>query len=632
MVMQEFVSQFHFLRPFWLLAAIPAALLVYLLWQQRRRSGYWQRYIQADLLEHLLEQHLGKGSRWQLTGLLSAWLIACIALAGPSWERLPQAVHKSEASIVILYDMSPSMVAQDIKPSRLQRAQFKLRDYLRQRHEGLTALIAYAGDAHVVSPLTDDTATIANLLPALHPGMMPMQGSNVELAVQRALGLFAGAGVREGEILLVTDGVAEDAMPEIRRLLSNTRFRLSILGVGTADGAPIPTGDGGFARSRNNDIVIARLNNRELRQLSAELGGVYTDLRSDDGDIEHLLAHTERQEILNQQRKLVERQFDTWRDNGRWLALLLLPFAALAFRRGWLLTLGAVGILSMAVPEPAHALSWQDLWLRSDQQGVKYLESGEAEAAARTFKRHDWRGSALYRAEDYEAAAEAFEHGASPRDHYNRGNALAKSGKLHEALEAYETALAQQPDFPDASFNAELVRELLDQQSQGESSEGDGDEQQESQGQPEEGAGDSDGQPGEDDSSDSGDAEADEQSENSQAGEQSGDNEVNEDAARNLADRQTDEDAQPEMNEPGPGEQEPEQQSQAPPELPGMEGRDDAEDRERQQALEQWLRQVPDDPSGLLRRKFEYEHRRNRQQQWGSDWMTAPEKPGKERW
>lgn len=624
--MQDFINQFHFLRPLWLLAIVPALALAYLLWQQKRRSGYWHRFIQADLLQHLLEQQLGKNSRWQLYGLIAAWLLACIALAGPSWQRLPQAVHKSEAAVVILYDMSPSMVAQDIKPSRLQRAQYKLRDYLRQREEGLTALIAYAGDAHVVSPLTDDTATIANLLPALHPGMMPAPGSNVEAAVEKALDLFSGAGASEGEILLVTDGVAEEALPEIRRLLSNKRIRLSVLGIGTAEGAPIPTGDGGFLRSRSNDIVIARLNRGDLRNLSADLGGTYAELRYDDSDIEHLLAHTEQQEMLNQQRRMVERQFDTWQDNGRWLAVLLLPFALFAFRRGWLLTVAALGFMGMMVPAPAQAQSWDDLWLRSDQQGLRHLERGEPEAAARAFKSHDWRGSALYRAEDYEAAAQAFAEGDSARDHYNRGNALAKAGRLHEALEAYEAALERQPDFPDATFNAELVRELLEQLAQ-QGSSGANSEDQQSQAQPDSAAGDSQDQPGDSDDSDGGDSEAElaEGSEN----QDEADSEVNEEAARDLADRQTDE-----------AEQQGSEQAQQSQEQPvdydaeladGFEAGPDPEDRERQQALEQWLRQVPDDPSGLLRRKFEYEYRRNQQQRWGSSWTNNPQ-PGSERW
>lgn len=628
--MQEFINNFHFLRPLWLLAIIPALLLAWLLWQQKRRSGYWHRYIQADLLQHLLEQHLGKNSRWQLAGLIAAWLLASIALAGPSWERLPQSVHKSEAAVVILYDMSPSMVAQDIKPSRLQRAQFKLRDYLQQRQEGLTALVAYAGDAHVVSPLTDDTATIANLLPALHPGMMPMIGSNVERAVEKALELFAGAGIKQGEILLVTDEVAQEAIPEIRRLLSNKRFTLSVLGVGTAEGAPIPTGDGGFLRSRSNEIVIARLNRGDLRRLSSDLGGTYVELRYDNADIEQLLAHTERQELLSQERREVERQFDTWRDNGRWLAVLLLPFALLAFRRGWLLTLGAIGFVGMALPEPAHAQNWHDLWLRSDQQGVRQLEQGQPEAAAETFRSHDWRGTALYRAEDYDAAAEAFARGDSAQDHYNRGNALAKGGKLHEALQAYDAALDRQPDFPDATFNADLVRELLQQQAQ-QASSGAGEPEQDPQSSSDSASGESQSDSGREESRDSDNGSAEQQAENASGNDETGPK-VNEEAARELADRQPEEEGtKPDAQQSAENEMQPMEQPVDEP-GPAMDG-PDAEDRERQQALEQWLRQVPDDPSGLLRRKFEYEHRRNQQQRWGSGWVTIPEQQsGPERW
>src|SRR5690606_22132546 len=283
-------------------------------------------------------------------------------------QRLPQPVQQSAAAVVVLLDMSPSMVAEDVKPSRLQRARFKLEDYLQAREEGLTGLIAYAGEAHVVSPLTDDSNTISNLLPALHPAIMPLPGSNVEMAVQRAIGLFRDAGIARGDILLATDGVASDALPTLRRMMREHAHRLFILGLGTAEGAPLPTGEGGFVRDGNNDIVIARLNIRDLQQLSADLDGAYATVTADERDIRHLLDEQERLAVLAEQRS-TDRQFDTWDDAGQWFVLLLLPLGALAFRRGWLLCLGFVGLAGMSLPQSSHALEWNDLWQRSDQQG-----------------------------------------------------------------------------------------------------------------------------------------------------------------------------------------------------------------------------------------------------------------------
>lgn len=644
--MQDFLSQFHFLRPYWLLAIIPAIGLAILLWRHKRSISQWQTVIQPELLRHLLEGSLSQRSRWQFTGLVAGWIIAAIALAGPAWQRLPQPVHQSEAAVVILFDMSPSMVAEDLKPSRLQQARFKLRDYLGERVDGLTALVAYAGEAHVVSPLTDDTTTIANLLPALHPGMMPLTGSNVEMAVDKALRLFTDAGMDRGDILLVTDGVIPEAFPTLRQKLLNSNVRLSVLGVGTPEGAPIPTGDGGFARGQDNDIVIAKLNNRELRKLSGELGGTYAGLSTDSRDIEHLLAHSERQEKLNRQQRLVEREFDSWKDNGQWLALLLLPFVALGFRRGWLLTFGLVAFAGALMPQKSYALDWQDLWLRSDQQGLRQLEKGNPEAAASEFESHDWRGTAHYRGENYPAAAEAFARGNSATDDYNRGNSLARSGKLQDALGAYEQALKKKPDFTDAEFNADLVRKLLEQQQKQEQSgsnprdqeqqdqEQSGNEQQNAQ-DSQKGQKNNDQQQAQGQQSESGQDKGQRNPDAESADSQSGEESVNEEAAQQLADRQSeDKEDGEEREQPAPArtqaadETEPQGEDQS---ATALADSNQTETSEEQQALEQWLRQVPDDPSGLLRRKFEYEHRKMRQQYRAGDWLP-PENQSYKRW
>ncbi|MCW8194139.1 VWA domain-containing protein [Proteobacteria bacterium 005FR1] len=647
--MQELISNFHFLRPWWLLAIVPAVALGLLLWRQKRSRSQWQNLIQPELLRHLLEGSLGRASRWPFAGLITGWVIASIALAGPAWQQLPQPVHQSEAAVVVVFDMSTSMVAEDIKPSRLQRARYKLRDYLNARQEGLTALIAYAGEAHVVSPLTDDTETIANLLPALHPSIMPLPGSNVEMAIDKAVGLFTDAGMQQGEILLVTDEVVSDAFPTIREQLQGSGIRLSILGVGTTDGAPIPTGDGGFARSGGSDIVIARLNESELQELSSSLGGTYAQLRADDRDIDRLLTHTEQQELFNEQQRVVDREFDTWRDNGYLLALLLLPLAALAFRRGWLLGVAMIGFVGLTLPSESHAFEWRDLWWRSDQQGMKELNQGDPAAAAAEFESPDWRGTAQYRANNYPAAAESFARGDSATHHYNRGNALAKAGKLQEALAAYETALDKQAEFPDAEFNADLVRKLLEQQQQqqqqqsGEDPQSHNPQQPQSRDQQSSQQGDSqqeesESQQGQQQQQAQGGGQQEqqqqEQSSSAQASESQDQPEVDEQAAQALADRQNESDAAEQIEQQNPvpqaAQENRQEQRQVQPQQAAA-GRENSEDAEQQQALEQWLRKVPDDPSGLLRRKFEYEHRRMRQQYRTGDWLP-PQDDAYRRW
>lgn len=613
--MMTFLSQFHFLRPLWLLAIVPALLLVVALWRQARKNSQWYRVIPAPLLQHLLEDSPGGTSRWRLTGLTAAWVACCLALAGPAWEKLPQPVQQSAAAVAVILDLSPSMYAEDVRPSRLVRARYKLTDYLTQREEGLTALVAYAGEAHIISPFTDDNQTLINLLPILAPDVMPLAGSNTEMAMDVALQLFADAGINRGDLLLATDGITPEALPTLHKQLADSGFRLSILGVGSTEGAPIPTGDGGFTKDSRGNIAIARLNETELQNLARDTGGRYTLISADNRDIRALMAQTEQHGGLNDSTRETNREFDNWRDRGQLLALLLLPAAALAFRRGWLLSLCAVGLL---LPEPAQAFEWQDLWLNDNQQAQRHLEQGEAGQAAQQFTDPQWRASARYRSQDYQAAAEDFATGQSADAHYNRGNALARAGKLEDALSAYDEALTLAPDDKDTLFNKKLVEDLLEQQqqSQEQQSDSDNDNQQQS---------------GEQQS-------ADNQNSQQQNGSNNTSNNETEDQ-QNADSNSNNNDQNPSQQSGQPGEQPEDQEQQAgqPPRDPQRESEREEENRqaaeqmladmenrtdeEKQQALEQWLRQVPDDPAGLLRNKLEYEHNQLRRQYRRGQWQ-----------
>lgn len=631
------LSEFHFIRPEFLLALLPAIILAACLWFKSSQRSAWRGFIDEHLIQFLLDGKTQKLKRWPLLSLLGAWFIACLALAGPSWQQLPQPVHQPEAASVILFDLSPSMMAEDIKPSRLVRTRFKIMDFLNARTEGLTALIAYAGEAHIVSPLTDDINTISNLLPALSPSMMPLPGSNVEMAVGMATQLFTDAGLNRGEILLVTDGVDAIAFDTIREQLQNTDFRLSVMGVGSVDGAPIPTGEGGFVRDRERNIIVAKLNRNDLQSISRELGGVYVDLRPDDRDVSTIVESSLRAFDLEQEAES-EREFDVWLDQGQWLALLLIPFAAFAFRRGWLLTFLIVSFLgSLATPQPANAFEWRDLWIRKDQQGQFSLQEGDPAKAATEFEAEDWRGVANYRAENYEAAADAFAQDETALADFNRGNALAKAGDLESALEAYESAMEKQDSFEDAQFNHDLVKNLLEQQEQ--DNQNQQDEQQESDQ-------DQQNQSAQNEQQESEDQENSEE-QNQQAGQsqqqqqnqndsQNGDpqsRQINEQAAQDLAQREqngeelTDEEL---MQLQQMRQQLEQQQNDSDDESFPVIAENQPHD-EDQQALEQWLRQVPDDPSGLMRRKFQYQRQR-RLQEYQRDLWSPPENGALERW
>ena len=612
--MTEVLNHYHWLRPLWLLL-IPLPLL--LGWGLSRLPAgqtRWAELIRPELLQHLIESNNSQRSHGPLLALVGGWLLACLALAGPSWHKLPQPVYSQQDALVLILDLSPSMHARDLTPDRLTHARHRLIDLINARDEGLTALVVYAGDAHVLAPLSDDKETLLNLIAPLSPAIMPVSGSQTEAAIETAVKLLRDAGHQRGQILLITDGIAANAFNPINSLLGATEFSLSIVGVGTTEGAPIPLSDGSFAKTADGELPLARLDPQPLRQLAERHRGIYRTLSYTGAELEAL--NTQLQADPNpfdtNSVQALEREFDRWDDVGPWLVLLLLPLAALAHRRGLVLVLL---IAPLGLPQPAQAFDWQDLWNTSDQQGAAALAEGDYEQAAGSFNDPDWRGTSLYRNGQYSEAAEQFARTDTPTAHYNRGNALAKAGQLEPALEAYQQALQQQPEFDDARFNQQLVEQLLQQQQQ----------QQQQQ--------DADGQPPERDNPQSDASQHNEQPADS-AGSSDPNRPSNNNQQQNTASpAQTGSSPEPSNAEPSPTQPSPqpqtEQPSQAPAEQEQAEAQSDPIDSGQAQSdstnprdpeLEQWLNQLPDDPSGLLRRKFEYQYRQKlelyRQGRW----------------
>jgi Ca-activated chloride channel family protein len=594
----EIINNFHLMRPQWLWATLPGLLVLLLLWQQRGRSGSWNTVISAELLPFLIGEQQGAKQRNLLPAIFFAWLLACLAAAGPSWQKIPQPVIQKQDALVMVLDLSLSMKAADLAPSRIDRARQKLLDLLASRTEGQTGLIAYAGDAHIVTPLTDDNPTIANLLPALNPDMMPLTGSDAASAVAQAKALLHSAGVRNGRVLLVTDEVLSDQHAQITKTLAGSGISLSVMGIGTATGAPIPMIRGGFLKDSAGTIVVPGLDAGNLQQLASSTGGRFRELTIDGSDLDYLLQENPLSgsgETLS-----LDRTADAWDDQGHWLVLLLLPFALSLFRRGWLLCFAPLFFL--ADPQGAQAQTWDSLWSTPDQQGQHALQAGDNKAAAQLFENRDWAGTAAYRDEDYETAIEKFGDEGSADSWYNRGNTLARSNKLDDAIAAYKESLAITPERTDALENIELLEELKKQQ-----------EQQQDQNQDSE---DQDQQ--------------DEQEQQDQQQDQQGDPQQQDpkDQQQDPQEQQDSEaeDEQPEENqeeqsepEPEDGEPEEEPSDQSNEQQAANEAEPSPEDQEREQAMEQWLRRVPDDPSGLLREKFRYESQQRQSENTRND-------------
>lgn len=555
----------HFIRPLWLLL-LPFAVLLPWLWRRTRRpSGDWSRVCDPHLLRWLaVEQAASRRRRtgpW-LAG--TALLIAIVALAGPSWQRLPDSSWSARDARVIALDLSLSMMAEDLRPSRLTRARYRLADLLGSTEEGQVGLVTYAGDAYVVSPLSSDMNTIANLLPALRPDVIPVGGSRADRALELAADLLRRSGLGRGEILLVTDSATSRDAAQARKL-RDAGFRTSVLAVGTVDGAPIPSG-GGFVSDRAGNVIIARMDRGALQALAAAGGGRYSEIgASATASVPWLDA--EGTEFARRDDLFGER----WRDAGPWLVLLLIPLVLAGFRRGLFFVVPLLLVNGLALPGQAQAGWWDDLWLRKDQQAYQALAAEDPGRAAALARDPELSGEAWYRGGEYSNAHTAWSASPSADTHYNRGNALALLGEYEAALEAYDAALEKQPGMPDALYNRSIVEQLRQESEQ---------QQQQQQGDGQEQSGDGASQQ---------DASGEESSsaEESQQGEQR-------------------ENGEPSASQDGESDsQEGESQS-------GERSEEFAEawSEEDAQAMEQWLRRIPDDPGGLLRRKFRNQHQR----------------------
>lgn len=590
--MSELLADFHFLRPGWLAALVPLALLVRMLARRAGVNAHWTRICDPALLPHLLVERPRPARRRRLAPFALGGLLGVLAMAGPTVERLPQPVYRGQTAYVLALDLSTAMLATDLSPNRLERAKLKIRDLLAERRDGQVGLIVFAAQAFVVTPLTSDANTLAALFPTLAPDIMPAPGRDLPKAVAKAAALLTQAGAMRGDILLITSDVPPGQRDAAASAAHAGGFRLSILGVGTPEGAPIPQPIGGFREDAAGQVMMARLDEAALADLARRGGGIYSRLQPDGRDVAAFAAFFDRREAPSAAAR-ADAHADRWRDAGPWLLLPLLACAALAFRRG---VLAAVALVVALGQVPPAAAGW---WSTPDQAGKRAFAAQDYDGAATRFADPAWRAAALYRAGRYDAAAAVLEGHGDAESNYNRGNALAKVGRYREAITAYERALDADPRHEDAKFNKALIEKKLEKPPS--------DEHQAHARTAEDRT--------QDQRSPNGDGtDAREQSRHS-ASERPG-----KDTAAELT--HSAKRAEEQRGEGGI-RQRSDSTGAAPPSA-GDERQEDENDSQRpaaagesrrmeenRLATEQWLRQIPDDPGGLLRRKFKYLYNRD---------------------
>ena len=609
------MADFHFLRPLWLLLMLAVPLLYRALKRKNSGDSGWSNLIPESFLSPVIRRHGTPAKKRGSTFVpaISAVAILSFALAGPAWREAPTPLKKPGDSLVIVLDLSLSMLATDLEPNRLTRAKRKIRDILTAREGGLTGLVVYSGDAHVVTPLTDDSNTLTGMLNVIDPIIMPVQGNRADLAVAMARALLEQGAPGKGRILLITDGVPDRYRAAIGSALAGSDVTLSTLAAGTRDGGPIPLARRGFIRD-NGNIVITRTDPDALAKLARSNGGKSHELTLNGSDIAALnLNPAESDEWQDTDTGLT---VDRWKDDGYWLLWLALPMLLLGWRRGTFTALAL--ILMPAIPQPASAMDWGSLWQREDQRAAELIQQ-DPDAAAATLTSPDWRGSALYRAERYEDAAKAFSEAGTSLADYNRGNALARAGKLKEAIKAYDQALGHSPDMEDAQVNRQLVEDLLKQQEKKSDQNKDKDKNKDK------------GDPNDSDSS--GDKQGSDSSQNPQGSE---DSQNPQDSENSDGESDPSQGSPQEQGQSNKQKDADEQEAEASAKNNGADAQaaDGAPGSEEIQApaslsetpltqsQEQSLRRVPDNPGGLLQRKFlqQYQERQTPSDEGDTPW------------
>jgi Ca-activated chloride channel family protein len=443
-------AAFHFLRPLWLLLIVPGLLLP-VLWLRRHDL---RRQLEGIIAPHLVEHLMitpKEQRRLRPVHLLGASLVlGALAAAGPTWVQDTPDFLDDRAPLIIAVDLSPSMDADDVPPTRLAAAKHTLHDLVLRRAGARTALIAYAGNAHLVLPVTEDPALLDTFIQALATDLMSTPGKDALGAIDLALKLLA-AEQTPGTLVLLTDGGDASQFPAIAKRVSGSPLQVLVLAVGSQSAA-------------------AGFDEQGLKALAKAANAPLGSLSLNDDDLDWVELHA--------QRHFKAAQGDDaqlhWKDAGYWLCWPLLLIVLATLRRGWRVNWLPGMLLALLLggsAEPARAGALADAFFTADQQGRWAFEQGHYPQAATRFHDPYWKGIAAYQAADFEAALVSLGKVDSAPAWFYQGNSYVRLFKFPQAIAAYQQALRLQPSFAEAKANLALAEALLkdyeDQQEQG---------------------------------------------------------------------------------------------------------------------------------------------------------------------
>lgn len=458
------LNQFHFAHPLWLWVglAIPLIGIAYFFFYRIRPPAHQlEKFIDRHLLPYLVVNHEKiKNPSWKPFLLWAiAWLLLTLALAGPRWNFREMETFSKDQTLVILLDLSKSMNATDVKPSRLIRAKQKIEDLLHLAKGVKVGLIAFAADPHMIAPVTDDKETIRHLLSSLDTSLVHIQGSRLSPALEMASNMLANEPGNNQALLVISDGGFEDSSAILTaKKLAEKGIVIHAMGMGTLEGAPIKDHEGNIIK-KNGTPILSKLEKGRFSEISKIGHGRYLEVHYSNDEEEMILQDLEKQA---ESEMVIGKKSRIWDESFYFILLLALPIILWWFRRENVFASILILLLPMS---PLSAYS-TDYFKNSEQLGKEALEGKDYETASQTFQDPYRKGVAFYKGGNFAAAEEMFRQ-SSRSDvacsaAYNLGNALAHQQKFKEAIAAYEEVLKKWPDHIKAKENLEFVKKMLE--------------------------------------------------------------------------------------------------------------------------------------------------------------------------
>lgn len=425
-MLMENLSQFHFLRPMLLVLLILPLAFWLLFIKQKVLFSSWEKACDSNLLQYLLIQNSDSKKNYGKKLFCIGLVISVLSVAGPTWQKRENPILLPQNPIMFLLNLSSDMQKTDISPSRLDRAKFEISDILKQLPEVESGLIVYTSEPFIISPLSRDSNLLINLLDFVSRDIMPVNGDNLARAIDFAVEKIKSAGFNRGNIVVLAAEAGLNEKSSIAAAQNAVSSGINVSVVGFSSFSSLKN----VAQSGQGVFVGYPFNNTQ---------------KLVDFIKQHLSNELEKSKNLTQ----------SWQDYGYYLVFPAMLCFLFLFRKGFLVLL-----LVFCFLPSAHAG-----WLWSDEyEALKLFKLQKYDQAANLFTDKDWRGAALYRAGNYEAAIPDFSNESNIETLYNKGNALAKSGKIEEAIATYEAVLKKQPEHEDAKFNLEYLKQQKQQQ------------------------------------------------------------------------------------------------------------------------------------------------------------------------